>query len=980
MTRSRKTPLSWKRWILCSTAITGLGLLALAPWQTVRAQVQPADAAQADAAFAELVPDPALVTGRLDNGVRYAILPNATPPGQGALRVQFDAGSLAETEGTEGLAHYLEHMAFNGSENVPEGEMIQMLERLGLSFGADTNASTGLERTTYKLNLPKTTDDILDAAFMLMRETASGLTLDQGAIDRELGIILSEKRTRDTAAYRGWEARMRFFAPGSDVMDRLPIGTEEAIRSIRSDDFREFYEANYHPEKTSVVFVGDADPADIEARIRETFGDWRGKTDAAPKGLASPADIEPARIGIHAEEGVLPQVVLATMRPYVDRPDTAETRRERTLRGLAFGMLNQRLRALSEQSDRPFISATAGSNATLDLTEGAIIQAQIRPEDWRQSLNGIETELRRALLHGFDPAEFDAQIRRYEASYEAQAAGADTRPTTARMGGLVDSLMNSVAEDIVFTHPVQNLARWNALKDTLTLDQVEAAFRERWGDPEDLSVFLQLPDADGITQADVREVLDASRAVPVAAPDPIVQAEFAYTDHGKPGRIVSDNYLEDVDARLVRFDNNVALTVKRTDYQDDRVNINVQFGDGNLSAPYKSEGLRRMSLTIMKESGLEAHSPEELRRLMAGRLVLTNAFTNRVDEDRFAFMVQTVPEDMRTQLDVFAAQLSAQAFSEDARRNHIDKLKAWYPRHDTTVEGVAGREIARLIHGDDRFGFTSEEEFYTPTLAEIESWLRPQLESGPIQVTVVGDMDPDVVVQAVAETLGALPLRRPVNAPASELVDSRRAVAFPDGGGEPVIFRHRGDDNQAQLRLYWPAGDGMDPAYARRLSVLRAILRNRLVKDIREGEATTYSPGAGASASTVFDDFGYLFAVMSLKPEDVARMSDLVRRIAGELGRGTISQDELDRALEPVIRKLDSTEQTNPYWMNVLSDAHEDGRGLRSHRTRRGDYAAIDLTEMRRLAVEIFDADKILEVRILPTDDAGAPESDAALD
>lgn len=966
---------SWKQFILCGVALSAVFMTgctqATDVQQTPTAEASVSDTMTAVAAMSagELLPDPALVTGTLENGLRYAILPNATPPGQAALRVQFDAGSLAEVEGTEGLAHYLEHMAFNGSKNVPEGEMIQMLERLGLSFGADTNASTGLEHTTYKLNLPKTTDEILDAAFMLMRETASNLTLDQGAIDRELGIIFSEKRTRDTASYRAWETRMRFLTPGSDTMDRLPIGTEEALRSIKSDDFQAYYDANYHPEKTLVVFVGDADPAEIEARIRDTFADWEGVGDAAPKALGSPADIEPARVAIHAEEGLTPQVSMMALRPYQDRADTWEQRNYRNIRGLAFGMLNQRLRTLSEQADRPFISASAGPSAALEITEGATISSLIQPDGWAQALSGIDTELRRALEYGFDPAELDAQVRRYDAAFAARAEGARTRPTTARMGGMVDRVLNAMGEDNIFTHPEQELERWNALKASLNVETINAVFREAWGKPNDLSVFLQLPDANGVTEAAIRNTLSESRAQPLVAPEPIVTEAFAYTDHGPAGAVISDVYLDDVDARLVTFDNNVVLAVKQTDFEEDRVTIRVDFGDGSLSSPSRNEGLRRMALAVMKESGFEEHTPDELRRMMAGRLVATTSFSNRDDADRFSLIAQTVPDDFRLQLDVFTAQLSDQAFSEKARQNHIDKLKAWYPRHDMTVDGVFSKEVKRLIYNDTRFGFDSEEQFYEPTLAEVEAWIRPELERGPAQITIIGDIDPDVVIQSVSETLATLPDRKAVTAPDSDHVAEMRTVAFPAPGDEPTVYYHRGDDNQSQLRLYWPAGDGMDPAYSRRLSVLRAVLRNRLVKEIREGEATTYSPGAGSLASTVFDDFGYVVAVLSLKPEDVDAMSAKVQTIAADLAAGNISEDEFNRALKPVVERIDSREETNGYWLSILSDAHDGARGLISHRTRRADYETMSVEDIRALANTVFDPSAMLDVRIIPNPD-----------
>lgn len=961
-------------------------LLASAALAVIMAACSPADQAANDVAtkidaavlanqatridLPELAPDPALLTGTLDNGVVYAILQNKTPPGRAALRVRFDTGSFNELPGTEGLAHYLEHMAFNGTKNVPEGEMVQILERLGLSFGADTNASTGVDRTVYKLNLPNTNNEVLDAAFMLMRETAENMTLDEDAIDRELGIILSEKRGRDTARYRAVEASWKFLAPGSDAISRLPIGTEESLRAIQSEDFRAYYNAHYHPEKTVVVFVGDADPKVIEARIKETFGDWAGAGEPGETLSPTPAIPQSSQVMVHEEEGLPTQVRLLSIRPYVDREDTSERRREETLRRLAFEMMSYRMQALTEQVDRPFVRAIMGTHSTFDLTEGSAFFAYTQPENWDRALRGLETELRRALQHGFTQSELDTQMARFEASIKASAEGADTRPTTARTGGLTASLMSTFETDRVFTHPSQNLTRFMAMRDTLTLDAVNAQLHSEWGDTDDLSVLMQTSDAPDDIETQVRAVLSDSRAQPVLALEAVEDKPFAYEDFGVPGTIVSDVVSEDVDARLIAFENNVRLTVKQTDFQDDRVLIKVAFGDGMLSAPERNEGLRRMALSAILTGGLEAHEPDELRRLVAGRLVSLQSFRALAGSDEFTFTTTTVPDDMSLQFQIYAAQLSAQAFDERSRVNHIDKMKAWYPRHDVAIVDVFAKHVLRRVYGGDkRFGFENEEQFYSPELVDVENWLRPQFEQGAIEVTVIGDVDPDVVIEAVAQTLGALPDRKIAGAEDSPSVAAMRQVSFGEPSDAPTVFRHKGDDNQAQLRLYWPAGDGMDPLYARQLSVLRGVLRNRLVKDIREGEATTYSPGAGSHASTVFDDFGYILAVLTLKPEDVGDMADKVRGIAADLAAGNISEDEFDRALKPIVERLESTEKTNGYWANVLSDAQSDGRGLAAHRSRMDDFESMRVADVRGLAATIFDPDRALDIRILPADE-----------
>ncbi len=186
----------------------------------------------------DLPVDPAFRFGELPNGMRYILRSNATPPGQGQVRLHIDAGSNSEHDDELGYAHFVEHMAFNGSTHVPEGEMVKLLEREGLAFGADTNASTNFDFTLYKLDLPRSDPALLDTALMLMRETASELTITPEAVDRERGVIFSEKRVRDTYALRNLMDSLSFFYPGAHFIQRLPIGTDEPLNAATSDKLR----------------------------------------------------------------------------------------------------------------------------------------------------------------------------------------------------------------------------------------------------------------------------------------------------------------------------------------------------------------------------------------------------------------------------------------------------------------------------------------------------------------------------------------------------------------------------------------------------------------------------------------------------------------------------------------------------------------------------------------------------------------------
>jgi zinc protease len=214
----------------------------------------------------DLKADPAIRFGVLPNGMRYAIMRNATPPGQVSMRLRFDVGSLMERDDQQGLAHFLEHMAFNGSTNVPtRGDMVKDLERLGLAFGADTNAGTAFDATTYKFDLPKSDDQTVDTSLTLLREIASNLTLDQTAMDQERGVILSEERLRGTPSYRITKQRYAFMMPGQLPPQRFPIGLVPVIQSAKADLLADIYHRYYRPERATLVIVGDIAPDAIEA-------------------------------------------------------------------------------------------------------------------------------------------------------------------------------------------------------------------------------------------------------------------------------------------------------------------------------------------------------------------------------------------------------------------------------------------------------------------------------------------------------------------------------------------------------------------------------------------------------------------------------------------------------------------------------------------------------------------------------------------
>ncbi len=404
----------------------------------------------------DLPVDPAARFGVLPNGMRYVIYPNKEPQGRAALRLLVQAGSLHEQEDQRGVAHFLEHMAFNGSRHYAPGSLVEFFQRMGMSFGGDTNAFTSFDRTQYLLELPQTDETTLAEGLRVFSDYAEGLLLLPEDIDQERGIILSEKRTRDTVAFRTFLAQFGFMLEGTLLPQRMPIGVEEVITHAPRERFTRFWDAWYRPERIAVVAVGDFDPAGVERLIVAAFSSFTAR---APAPSGPELGVLPAFTGIrthfHAEpEAPATTVSLTSLTPYVAEPDTAANRLRRLPRDLAVAMLNRRFGELAKKEEAPFSGAQASASEVFRFMHEASVEVVCRPGQWTAALAAGEQELRRALAHGFQPAE----LREVVAAYANDLDQAVKTAATRRSAGLADRIAHGLVEEEVFTHPADERA------------------------------------------------------------------------------------------------------------------------------------------------------------------------------------------------------------------------------------------------------------------------------------------------------------------------------------------------------------------------------------------------------------------------------------------------------------------------------------------------------------------------------------------
>ncbi|MBK6413463.1 M16 family metallopeptidase [Sphingopyxis sp.] len=903
--------------------------------------------------------DPNIVFGVLPNGMKYALLANSTPKDSVVLRMRFDVGSFAEAEDQRGLAHFLEHMAFNGSTNVPEGEMIKLLERKGLAFGADTNASTGFDETIYQLDLPNASDDLINTGLMLMRETGGELAIDPTAVDRERGIILSERRARDTYQLRNLIDQLDFQMQGMKVASRLPVGTEEVIKTAPAARLRDLYDRYYRPERATLVMVGDFDPAAVEAKIKARFGDWKGRGAAGANPDIGTIDYHRAAAADDfIDPAIQDSVTLAAFKPWVDEADTKAKRARTLAEDVGEAIVNRRLAKLALNEDSPILGGYFSEAAGWKVFDQVTVGAVAKEGAWQEALALIEQEQRRAIEHGFTQAEVAEQLATRRTALRNAVAGVTTR----RSDALADTLIAAAKGDFVFARPETSQALFEATAPSLSAAAVTAAFRKRMeGFSAPLARVSAKKPIDGGTDA-ILAALRSSAQVAVAAPTEAANAAFAYDNFGTPGRIVSDDRIEDLGIRRVRFANNVMLNIKKTDFQKDRVMLSLRVDGGNLLATRDDPTKVSLAGSLML-GGLEAHSLDELRSILAGKTV-SPSFGNATDA--FGGSALTSPEDFGLQAKLMAAFLTHPGYRPDGLALIRRVLPQQYAANDATPAAVIGRDAGGILANDDPRSQTPPlAKLMTLDWAQLKPVVADSFAKGAIEIGVVGDIDEQAAIDAIAASFGALPERRA----AFNLRREARVREFAADRSERTLI-HKGPAEQAELRVYWPARDDSNLSEAMRLNLLARVMQLKLTEELREKLGESYSPGAAASLSDEFPGYGHLFAASNVDHKDLATTRAAIFAIAKELRDAPVDADLLDRARKPLVEAMTKSRRENAYWLNYVAEATSQTDRLDRSRKGIGEVEAATPAELQLLAKRYLVDDKALVIKAV-SDKAG---------
>ncbi|MDR3512339.1 MAG: insulinase family protein [Caulobacteraceae bacterium] len=948
---------SWRRaaWTWLGAVAGAASLLASAP-AVVSAAAAPAGGNWSQDG-GDLPADPAVRFGTLPNGMRYAIMRNATPQGEVSIRFRIDAGSLMETEAQAGLAHMVEHMSFRGTTHVPQAEEWKGLQRLGMAMGADVSAFTTESQTFYQFDLPNADPRTLDTGLMRMRETASEILMRPDALDAERGTVLSEERTRDTPSYRTSREELSFFYKGQPLAAHMPIGTVDNIEHAPAEALRAFYRAYYRPERATLIVVGDVDPDLVEAKIKARFDDWRAVGPAGPEPVLGP----PLKRGMETRLVVDPKlsrlVAVGWVAPYDGGAETQAKVRRNVVESIALAIVSHRLQRMANQIDRPFLSAQLTSQAQARSAKLTLLSVDIDPAHWRSALITADVARRQALEFGVEQAEVDREVAAFRAEYQTGADGASTRPTPT----LASGLLTSVDRRFVFTSPAENLDLVKQATEGLTAAQVRDALRGLFAGSGPL-VFVTSPVAIDGGEDTVAAAFNAAETQTIEAPVKDEALVWPYGSFGEPGRVAEQHAIDDLGVTLVRFANGVRLAIKPTTFSADQVLVQVKFGQGLLELP-KDRGTARWAADAGAYllGGLKGISYDDMQQVLSSK-VYGVSFGTR--EDGFTLSGGTTPSDLDTQLQVLAAYLTEPGWRKEA----FDRVRAaaapQLNNFAASPGGVMQRDIGLLLHnGDPRWAAVTPLDVAFARVADMRAVLDRPLAEGPIEITVVGAVTPERAIAAVAATFGALPPRPDPSPPPADATQ----VRFPAPPASPVIRHHKGRPDQAMAVIAWPSADFYsDPQRSRDLRILEQIIQARLFEQLRIADGASYVPETSLETSTVFPGYGYIYAAAEVPPDKLDLFFRIARGIAADLRAREVSHDELDRARAPRVDLFTKSQQNNGYWLTVLSGVQADPRKLDVIRTTIPDLKRVTAAGVHRAARTFLLDERAWTMEVLP--------------
>lgn len=894
--------------------------------------------------------------GVLPNGVRYAVKNNGVPPGQVAIRIAVDVGSLHEKDSEMGYAHLLEHLLFRESKYVPDGEAKRIWQRFGATFGSDTNAQTSPTQTVYKLDLPQVTMENLDESMKILSGMIAYPKFTQKGVDAEKQVVVAEKRESEGPRMDMIMAANEHFYRGQRLAIRPVIGTNETLMAATPKSVGAFHARWYRPENVVISIAGDMPVADMEALVVKHFSGWKvkGKPEPAPD-FGDPVATGPdVKLIVDPTQPMM--IVWSITRPWRPVRDTFAYNEQNMADDLALSVINRRLESTARRGGS-FLAAGISNgkvSRSAEVTQMTILPAD---NDWKGALNDARAFVADAKATPPSQADIDREVADYTNAIKTSVdsypfeAGADAADSIASAVDIRETVATPMVVQQFFTDAIPRFTPDRIFTSTSRMFE---------GTTSRILVVSPIPIDGG------EEAIAAAFSAPIEAAGAVrVEQKTIGFDAlpalGAPGKIISETEIGPEGLTRVEFENGITALLFPNNGEVQKIKVRVRFGKGYQAFDATKPNILWSGPMALVGSGVGALGLEELDQLISGKRI---GFEFGVDYDAFEFSADTRPSDLEGQLHLFAAKLLQPRWDAAPIERGKRQMIADYPSYTDSASSVLARDMPQLLAGGDtRYITPTPEEIAKLTPEQFRETWEPILANGPVEVMLFGDFQTPEAIETLSKTFGALP-KRPDAKPAL----GGKEMGFAKPVADPVTRYHDGAKDQAAAVIAWPTGAGIaNIREKRKLELLSDIFRDRLFETFRAAEGASYSPYATTEWPENMNSGGYFIVISQIQPSKVGEFFITAEAIANDLVTKPITEDELRRVVEPKRQWIDRASTGNAFWMNEMEGMTRDRSGrFRALLSLLSDYEDITPEELQEAAQRYLTPDSSWKMQVLP--------------
>ena len=911
--------------------------------------------AQEDLSKMLLPMDSRVKTGVLPNGLKYYIMKNAEPKNRAQLRLAVKAGSVLENDEQQGLAHFMEHMNFNGTKNFPKNELVNFLQKSGVRFGADLNAYTSFDETVYMLPVPTDSIEVFKKGMQILEDWAHNATLDPSEIDKERGVVLEESRTG-----KGAQARMRdkyfpVILNNSQYAKRLPIGKDDILKNFKYDVLKQFHQDFYRPDLEAVAVVGDIDVAMVEKMIIEKFS-----------GIQNPAnEKERTKYTIPLTGGTdvaivtdpeQPNTIIQILNKQPKRKDvTYQDRRDGMVRSLFNQMLSSRIQELTQKADPPFQFGYAGYGGFLGNLDAFTSFVVAKGGNVEKGLKAILEETERAKKFGFTASELARAKTQYMVGQERAYKEKDKTDSEQ----LAEGLVGAFTEDENLTSPDFSYDFTKKYLDGVKLEEVNA-LSSTLITADNRAVILMAPEKDKATlptEAQIREWLNtAGKNVTAYVDQTVDKPLIAKLPVGS--KITATKQIPEVGITELTFANGVKAVLKPTDFKNDEILIGAySMGGTNLYADKDADNARLAS-TIASIGGLGEFSSINLRKMMTGKVARITPYITGTSEN---FNGSTSPKDLETSLQLIYSYFTQPRFDgevikgflanqRDALANQQKTLtpeKVYNDSLSVILSNYAPRNLPMTVERMEKIDAQRAFEIYKERFADASDFT----------FLFVGNFKNEEIKPLLEKYLGGLP-------------STKRKETFKDLGIRPPKGKvektlYKGTEPKARVTMVWSGDYEVTPENETQVEALSEVLEIKLIEKLREEESGVYGVGvSGSTTKTPAKRYNFRIA-FQCAPENVEK---LVSRTMAEIQKIKDSGAEatdIEKFKAETKRQTETQLRDNGFWLGYLQGQYQDGEDVKE--VLKEDEMLKKVTvESTKAAAKKYFAENMIKVIMLP--------------